>query len=98
MVLAKPQPKRETMRASFICRVFLQAGKNTLGGRIINLQGNPPVLRLAKRRNFLNPHYFHMVKIPRLAAHDSTRRIHLTLLEDPTLDAVDDPFRSPLRE
>ena len=89
------------MRASFICRVFLQIGKHALGVGGAALQtpeGNPPVLRLAKRSNFLNPHYFYVVKIPRLAAHDSTRWIYLALLEDPTLGAADDPLRSPFRE
>jgi len=39
-----------------------------------------------------------MVEISRLAAHDPTRRINLTLLKDPTLGAADNPFRSPFRE
>ena len=58
----------------------------------------PPVLRLAERRDFLNPHHLYVVKVSCLAAHNSTTRVYLTLLEDPTLSTVHDPFWSPLRE
>lgn len=61
-------------------------------------KGNSPGLRLAEDRNFLNPHYFDMVKIPRFAAHDSTQRINLALLKDPTFDTINDPFWGPFRE
>ena len=89
------------MRASFVCRVFLKAGKNALGVRWARLQtseGDPPVLRLTERSKFLNPHYFYVVKIPRLATHDTTRRVYLALLKDPTLSTVDDPLWSPFRD
>lgn len=39
-----------------------------------------------------------MVKVPRLATHDSAQRIDLALLKDPTLGTIDDPFRGPFRE
>lgn len=75
------------------------SGENALGGFALKTsEESPPIFRLTEHRDFLNPHYFHMVKVPRLAVHDSASRIHLALLEDPTFGTVDDPFRSPLRE
>ena len=74
-------------------------GGDALGGvASIASKEDPPILRLTERRDLLNSHYFHMVKIPRLTAHKPTNRIHLTLLEGPALGTVDDPLRSPFGE